>query len=181
MCIHKYYIFLNCGHSFFAPGPLLICDKATFPPLPPSQHYRLSRRSSISTHAPFSSTCVPQAHPYRTVRVAHGLCLDCEVRRKYLLSQVEQDFISPVRFDESKWRVKYRSPRGWRGKQREEEWEKWGEEDLSVETQMKLRQRERENSGRVGFSGDAESRSLDGVVEKLMVSPGTYRRKPFRN
>jgi hypothetical protein len=181
MCIHKYHIFLNCGHSFFAPGPLLICDKATFLPLPPSQHYRLSRKSSMKTHEPFSSTCVPQAHPFRTVRIDHGLCLECEVRRKYLLAQAEQDFISPVKIDEKKWRVQYVSPIAWKGKKREDEWQKWGEEDLSVETQMRLRQRQREKSGRVGFSGDTENRDLHGIVNDTKASPRASRRKIFRN
>jgi hypothetical protein len=150
MCVHKYYIFLNCGHSFFAPGPLITCPKATFLPLPPSQYYHLSRKSSVSTHAPFSSTCVPKAHPYRTVRINHGLCLNCEVQRKSLLAQAEQDFISIVRFDESKWRVQYQSPSGRKGKYREsQDWLQWGKEDVSVEMQIKLRQRAQ--SGRVGF------------------------------
>jgi hypothetical protein len=168
MCIHKYYIFLNCGHSFFAPGPILICDKATFPSLPPLQHYRLSLRSSISTHAPYSSTCVPEVHPYRTVRIRCGLCLDCEIRRHYLLEQAEQNFIPAVRFDESKWRVQYQSMSDGKGKQKDEEWRKWGEEDMSVEQQMKLKQRE--TCGPEGFSLDKDSKStksLSGVIDGL--------------
>jgi hypothetical protein len=171
MCIHKYYIFLNCGHSFFAPGPLVTCKKATFLPLPPSQHYRLSRKSSVSTHTPFSSTCMPEAHPYRTIRITYGLCLDCEVRRKYLLAQAEQDFVSVVRFDESKWRVQYRSPNGRKGKFREsQDWQQWGEEDMSIETQMKLRQRAQ--GGRVGFWGQSATKSLGRVVDELRANPG---------
>ncbi|KAF2436457.1 hypothetical protein EJ08DRAFT_691623 [Tothia fuscella] len=163
MCIHKFYIFVNCGHNFFAPGALLPCPDATFPSLPPSQHYRLSRKSTtLQTHTPTSTTCTPTAHPYRTIRIRHGLCLDCEVRRKYLLAQAEQDVLNVVTVDESKWRVQYASEKkrgGGKGKGNEGSWLDWGEpaeQSMGSAEMVAAVQRQRAKGGRVGFSGEGD-------------------------
>jgi hypothetical protein len=153
MCIHKFYIFQNCGHSFFASRPLIPCADAKFTPLPPSKHYYLSRSLGTIAHEPFSSTCTPQAHPYRTIRINDGLCLDCEVRRKYLLAQAEQD-LDVVKFEESKWRVQYVNEKA---RKKEEIWKAWGEPDTTISLEMiaQHKQRQKVKSGRVGFSGDS--------------------------
>lgn len=152
MCVHKFYIFLNCGHSFFAPNPLIPCPDAEFTPLHPSEHYRLSSKLPVLTHEPFSTNCTPEAHPYRTVRIYNGLCLHCEVRREHLLARAEQDIGNAVRFDESKWRVQYVNEKA--GK-KEEAWKAWGEPADTMSIEMIAKQRQKAKSGRVGFSGDS--------------------------
>ena len=149
MCIHKYYIFTNCGHSFFAPGPLQLCAEATFQPLPPSKHYKLSRRSAISTHAAYSSTCSPKAHPYRTVRIEYGLCLHCELRRAQLLKNAE-DTMEVVTVKENKRRVMYQVPQTSGSNFPEGGWAEGNIDVNGLQKQEKRRERSRKMGSGVG-------------------------------
>jgi hypothetical protein len=179
MCLHKFYIFMNCGHSFFAPGALIPCAIAEFSSLQPSKDYQLSKRLQVITQESLSSTCTPKAHPYRTIRINNGLCLDCEVRRKYLLAQAEQELVNVVQFEESRWRVQYVNDKA---SKKQEKWRAWGEPDDTVSVEMVARQRQgqrqKAKGGRVGFSED----SLPGSPKTPdMLSKRTSSRKSHRS
>jgi hypothetical protein len=120
MCVHKYYIFKRCGHSFFDRNLLVACNLATI------AVYPLLTRESIqdntgkmlnleetATQSPkssdpraendngkfrsqwrkskrFSSACRPRAFAYTSYNI-EKLCSGCERRRSELLEVAEEN------------------------------------------------------------------------------------------
>ena len=87
MCCHSLYIYLTCGHSTFAPRPLIMCLHASIPP--------------DGSH---STICEIVAHPYRSWRLEQ-LCPPCQERRQALLDRI--DLGQKIEYDEWKWKVSY--------------------------------------------------------------------------
>ncbi|KAK0256447.1 hypothetical protein LTR91_022775 [Friedmanniomyces endolithicus] len=90
MCCHRLFIYTTCGHSTFAPEPLVLCRHAAIPP--DSDH---------------STMCKIIAHPYKSLRLEQ-LCPPCQRRRDSMLGRIEQ--CQHVEFDEYKWKVSYAMP-----------------------------------------------------------------------
>lgn len=118
MCIHKYYIFKRCGHSFFDHNPLVVCDLATIAVYPllarePTQvntekMLNLEETATQSPKSPdarlendnekfksrwpksksFLSACRPRAFAYTSYNI-EKLCSSCESRRSELLEVAE--------------------------------------------------------------------------------------------
>ena len=113
MCIHKYFIFKQCGHSYFAPAILVPCasrvaqDEARC--TTPKKKKSTGRSRSNTSAAPPPTRCIPTAHPYRTFLIHTGLCLHCEIRRAQGLALAERN-IQVATFPERKWRVRYSVP-----------------------------------------------------------------------
>ena len=111
MCIHKYFIFKQCGHSYFAPQPLKLCaariaqNEAKY--TTPKKSRSKRSKSEAATVPPTS--CIPTAHPYRTLIIHSGLCLHCELRRAQALAIAESN-IQIATYPERKWRVRYSVP-----------------------------------------------------------------------
>jgi hypothetical protein len=116
MCIHKYYIFLPCGHSLFDPSPLLLCPSSPSSPLPASLSPPQSRRPSLFP------PCTPTAHPFRTYAL-HTSCLRCLARRAHRLdaaASLTREVVVP----EARWRATYGGYVAER-----EAWRNWGAVD----------------------------------------------------
>ncbi len=127
MCYHRLYIFSICGHSLYAPTPLLLCKDSAIPP-----------------DAPASAACTPRAHPFQSLRI-HRLCALCDRRRSALLAEVERD--REIKFDQWRWKVAYQNPAA-----EQEAWKRWGSGCQDVAE--RFRRRETERSARM--EGDVE-------------------------
>ena len=102
MCIHKYYIFLPCGHSHFSSTPLRLCPSyASSPPLSPLLD------SSPFSRNPLFPPCMPRAHPFRSYAL-HIPCSSClRARSARLAAATERT--QPVIVPEARWRATYGS------------------------------------------------------------------------
>jgi hypothetical protein len=114
MCIHQFFIFSQCGHSFFAPAPLVSCRTAAVgkrhrPGISMQESKSRRRRPEIDAVPPGSEACIPTAHPYRTILIHSSLCLHCEIERAQALQAAEK-ILNVVTFVEGKWRVRYTAP-----------------------------------------------------------------------
>ena len=87
MCCHRFYIYTRCGHSTFAPKPIVECLDATIPP-----------------DGSFSISCDITPHPYQSWRL-DSLCPRCADVRRRLLERIEA--MQAITFDEVKWKVSY--------------------------------------------------------------------------
>ncbi|KAI9695292.1 MAG: hypothetical protein M1820_008754 [Bogoriella megaspora] len=93
MCIYHLTIFTHCAHTLLSTHPILACALSSFSP-----------GSTKST------TCVPQGHPFQTLRV-ESLCPHCNARRKEREKRIkEEGLIEGVKVEEWRWRVKYALP-----------------------------------------------------------------------
>jgi hypothetical protein len=99
MCIHKYYIFLACGHSLFDPEPLILCPSSPSTPLPRYLSHSPVRRPSIFP------PCTPTAHPFRTYAL-HIPCLSCLALRAQGLNAASACTVDVV-VPEARWRATY--------------------------------------------------------------------------
>ncbi|KAK8168229.1 hypothetical protein BKA80DRAFT_266344 [Phyllosticta citrichinensis] len=108
MCFYKLCIFQTCGHSFWQPGPLLLCSASSYNP-------------TIG----YSETCFPQSHPFQTKKV-YSLCWPCQQQRDALLEEADMRG-GEVRFEEWKWRMRYQSRQA-----EQNAWKTWGGESAST-------------------------------------------------
>src|SRR5215469_4321982 len=138
MCIHKYYIFTACGHSFFGPHTLRHCDTYYLHPSTTPPHASASN-AAVDTHNATllpKPQCPPQAHPYHTIRLHDAFCLSCAAKRYVRLQRAEQ-IVRVVKVDETKWRVWYAS----------------GVNEFGTEAWTAERERRSGIAGRTGYSG----------------------------
>lgn len=90
MCCHRFYVYSTCGHSFFGPTPIVLCQEASIPP-----------------DGSFSTTCELTAHPFQSWKI-DSLCPECNNRRVKLLSRIEVS--QTIQYDEWRWKVSYGMP-----------------------------------------------------------------------
>jgi hypothetical protein len=144
MCIHKYYIFTACGHSFFGPNTLRHCNdyhlhSSTTSPHAPAN---ITTSSTQNSSSPPTPRCLPQAHPYHTIRLHDTFCLRCAAKRYARLQRAEQK-VRVVEINETKWRVWYAS----------------GVNEIGMEEWSRERERRSSIVGRTGYSGGRRRRS----------------------
>lgn len=90
MCCHRLYVFGSCGHTLFAPNPIVRCSQA-----------------SITPDGPYSATCEIVAHPFQSWKL-ESLCPECNQERSKRISDIEET--QKIRFDDWKWKVRYGMP-----------------------------------------------------------------------
>ena len=90
MCCHRFYVFVTCGHSLFAPNPVVQCAEA-----------------SIEPGDAYSTTCEIMTHPFQSWKI-DSLCPECEERRTVMLTHIEER--QKIKFDEWRWKVSYGMP-----------------------------------------------------------------------
>ena len=142
MCCHRFWVYMTCGHSVFAPTPTVLCQEAAIPP-----------RGS------FSTSCALKSHPFQSWKV-DSLCPDCDKRRGELLTRIEAR--QKIHYDEWRWKVSYGMPA--HGK---DIWGKKADERAQLEQETGKRQRRS-----LLFSwkrSKKQRKSLEGDVPKKMA------------
>jgi hypothetical protein len=104
------------------------------------------------------------------VRVEHGLCLDCEIRRAHLLEQAEEA-LGVVTIEENRWRVLYQVTSS------EKRLSQDSSGGMGMGQEMEVKQKQQQGKGgRVGYQSDIGS-----LPAEYPQSPTKSARSSWRN